>query len=79
MQAGNAVVTLDRFSAFGTFPVTITFDPVMEHRLCRLFALDVSGYTGRRRSLHTSFVHRVLANWYFRERKNKRFSFKRCF
>jgi len=43
--------------------MTVTFDPMMSHRLGRLFALDISGYTGGWRSLHAPLVYRVFANW----------------
>lgn len=62
VQTGDAVVTLDRLSTLGTFSVTITLDPVMNHRLGRFLALDVSGYAGGWRSLHAPLVHRVFAN-----------------
>lgn len=62
MQAGDTVVALDRFSALGTFSMTITFDPMMSHCLGRFFTLDISGYTGGWRSLYAPLVHRVLAN-----------------
>lgn len=62
VQTGDAVVTLDRLSALGTFSVAITLDPVVSHRLRRLLALDVSGYAGGWRSLYAPLVYRVFAN-----------------
>lgn len=62
VQAGNAVVALDRLPALGAFSVAITLDPVVNHRLGCLFALDVGRYAGGWRSLHAPLVHRILAN-----------------
>lgn len=69
VQAGNAVVTLDRLSTFGALPVTIPLDPMMDHRLRCLFTFHVGGYARGWRSLHASLVHRVFANWFEKKKE----------
>lgn len=62
MESGDSVVGLDRPTTFWTLGVTIAFDPMMSHNLCRFFRLDVRADARSRRPLNASFVYRILAN-----------------
>lgn len=62
VQARDPVVTLDSFSTFEAFAVTISFHPMVRHRLRRFLAFHVGGYARGWRSLDAPFMDRVLAD-----------------
>lgn len=68
MQTRNPIVAFDSFSTFETFAVTISLDPMVRHRLRRLFAFHVGGYARGWCSLHAPFMDSVLADYIKRER-----------
>ena len=61
VETGNAVVTLDLLSAFGTLARGVSLDPMMQHLLRCPRRLDVGGDAGRRSALHASLVDGELA------------------
>lgn len=68
VQARDPVVTLDSFSTFKAFAVTISLHPMVRHRLRRFLAFHVGGYARGWRSLDAPFMDRVLADCGKRER-----------
>lgn len=61
VKSRNSIVGLDGLFALGTFPVTVSFHPVVGHCRLGLFGLYVGCYTGGWGPLDTPFVHCVFA------------------